>query len=109
MDVTKFNEWREVQNHTFPTDQVPSDLLTHADIESATLCKWLSHFVAETRNGKGEECTPATISQLLASIPRHMHNHNPDTPNFMDRATWKHWIMFSESYMKWNRYEGETC
>ena len=85
VDVTKFNEWREVQNHTFPTDQVPSDLLTRADIESATLCKWLSHFVVETRNGKGEECTPATISQLLASIPRHMHNHNPDTPNFMDK------------------------
>ena len=39
----------------------------------------------ETRNGKGGEYTPATLLQLLASLLRHMHSHNPDTPNFMDR------------------------
>ena len=40
-----FNEWREVQNRRFPNDPVPR---TSAD--STILCKWLSHFVAETRN-----------------------------------------------------------
>ena len=60
-------------------------MLASTNADSTILCKWLSHFVAETRNGKGEEYTPATIHQLLASLLRHMRNHNPDTPNFMDK------------------------
>ena len=83
--VRNFNEWREVRNLKFPNDPVPSDLLASTSADSTILCKWLSHFVAETRNGKGEEYTPATIHQLLASLLRHMRNHNPDTPNFMDK------------------------
>ena len=46
---------------------------------------WLSHFVAETRNGKGEEYSPASLNQILAELLRHMRNCNPDTPNFVDK------------------------
>ena len=46
------------------------------------MCKWLSYFVVETRNGRGEEYTPATLNQLLV---RHMRAHNNNAPNFMDK------------------------
>ena len=83
--LRNFEEWREVRNRRFPSDQVRSDLLTNSSMESSTLFKWLSHFVVETRNGRGEEYTPATLNQLLASLLRHMRAHNNNAPNFMDK------------------------
>ena len=83
--LRNFEEWREVRNQRFPQNQVPSDLLTNTDVDCTTLCKWLSHFVAETRNGKGEEYSPASLNQILAGLLRHMRSSNPDTPNFMDK------------------------
>ena len=59
------------------------DLLTS---DNPTLVsKWLSRFVAETRNAKGDPYTPSTLNQLLASLLRHMRTANPNTPNFMDK------------------------
>ena len=49
-----FKEWREVRNWRFPENPVPSDLLTSTNVDCTVLCEWLSHFIAETRNGKGE-------------------------------------------------------
>ena len=61
------------------------DLLTS---DNPTLVsKWLSRFVAETRNAKGDPYTPSTLNQLLASLLRHMRTANPNTPNFMDKNT----------------------
>ena len=43
--VRNFNKWREVRNRKFPSDPVPSDLLTSISVNSTILCKWLSHFI----------------------------------------------------------------
>ena len=76
--LRNFEEWQEVRNRPFPSDQVPSDLLTNSSMESCTLCRWLSYFVVETRNGRGEEYTPATLNQLLV---RHIPKR-PSTKRF---------------------------
>ena len=83
--LRNFEEWREVRNQRFPENPIPSNLLTSTNVDCTMLCKWLSHFVAETRNGKGEEYSPASLNQILAGLLRHMRNSNPDTPNFMDK------------------------
>ena len=81
--LRNFEDWREVRNRQFPNDKVPMDLLTSDN--PTLLSKWLSRFVAETRNAKGDPYTPSTLNQLLASLLRHMRTANPNTPNFMDK------------------------
>ena len=83
--LRNFEDWREVRNRQFPNDKVPMDLLTSDN--PTLLSKWLSRFVAETRNAKGDPYTPSTLNQLLASLLRHMCTANPNTPNFVDKNT----------------------
>ena len=61
-----FNEWKTERNSSFPDSPVPESLLEEADAEQ--LNKWLSYYVAETRNTKGECYPPATLYQLLSML-----------------------------------------
>jgi len=62
---------------------VPESLLEEADAEQ--LNKWLSYYVAEARNTKGECYPPATLYQLLCGLLRHMRLANLATPDFLDK------------------------
>jgi len=81
--LKNFNEWKTERNSSFPDNPVPKSLLEEADAEQ--LNKWLSYYVAETRNTNGECYPPATLYQLLCGLLRHMRLANPATPNFLDK------------------------
>jgi len=81
--LKNFNEWKTERNSSFPDNPVPESLLEEADAEQ--LNKWLSYYVAETRNTNGECYPPATLYQLLCGLLRHMRLANPATPNFLDK------------------------
>ena len=49
---------------------MPDDLLETASLEE--ISRWLAHYVAETRNTRGEPYRPKTIYQLLTGILRHL-------------------------------------
>jgi hypothetical protein len=57
----------------------PEDLLERPD--KGKLNHWLSRFVAEVRNKKGEPYAPRTI--VLAGLQR--YNYNPAAPKFLDK------------------------
>ena len=46
---------------------------------------WLSRFVNEVRNQKGEHYPPRAIQQILAGLQREVLKHTPDFPKFLDR------------------------
>ena len=77
-----FSEWKKAREDA-NLELCPDDLLECAVPEN--LSKWLPLFAAESRNGKGRHYTPATISQLLSGILRHMREINPACPNFLDK------------------------
>ena len=61
----------------------PEDLLERHD--KGKLNHWLSCFVAEVCNKKGEPYTPRTIHQLLAGLQQYMVDNNPASPKFLDK------------------------
>ncbi len=73
-----FQEWKKERNATNPDKPVPEKLLEEACPE--LLSKWLSFYVAETRNTKGQPYPPTTLYQLLCSILRYMQSINPWLP-----------------------------
>ena len=46
---------------------------------------WISRFVAEVRNKRGEPYLPKSIHQLLAGLQRYMLDKNPGAPKFLDK------------------------
>ena len=78
-----YMEWREQRNSSDPSNQCLDNLLECPTIEGLNF--WLSHFVCEIKNKKGEPYPPRTIHQILASLQRHMLSHVPDAPKFLDK------------------------
>ena len=82
--VSNFVAWRDSRNAWYhePEKQVTIGLLqsTH----TAVLNKWLSLFVAETRNQHGSRYPPKSVYMLLAGLLRHMRILSPLSPNFLD-------------------------
>ena len=70
------------QNYVPTPMTVPLDILDSPDTES--LNKWLSFYVIETRNCKGENYPLKTLYQLLCGLLRYARNKNPLFPNFLD-------------------------
>ena len=77
-------DWAKQRNSHSPEETVPPELLAAGSTEQ--LNKWLSFFVIETRNNKGERYPPKTIYQLLSSLLRHMRTLNPGAPNFLEKS-----------------------
>ena len=83
--VKNFLAWKEERNRMHSEEPVPDDLLESASAEE--ISKWLAHYVAETRNTRGEPYPPKTIYQLLTGILRHLRLTQPhNCPNFLDRS-----------------------
>ncbi len=82
-----FREWRSARNKEIPVGderRCPEDLLEKGDIEK--LNDWISRFVAEVRNKKGERYPPRSIHQILAGLQRYMVDKNPTSPKFLNKA-----------------------
>ena len=82
-----FQEWMYARDKRLPAGEeqgCPKDLLEHPDVEK--LNYWLSRFVAEVRNKKGEPYPPRTIHQILAGLQRYMLDKNPNAPKFLNKG-----------------------
>ncbi len=82
--LKNFLEWTKARNVQFPSQLVPTDILSSSD--PATLNMWLSRFAVETRNTKGEFYPPSSLCQLLTGLLRHMRTINPNCPNFLEKT-----------------------
>ena len=80
--VTNFLDWTNWRKSKHPDDAVPENLF---DANSTELDKWLSRYIAETRNKKGDLYTPSTLHQLLCGLYRHIKTIRTDCPNFVDK------------------------
>ena len=67
--MDNFMSWMSNRNKS-SEEKCPETLLE--DMEPATLNKWLSTFVAETRKVNGERYPPTTLHLLLSGLQRHM-------------------------------------
>ncbi len=81
-----FSSWRDSRNKRFSTDasKVVPDHLLESTEDPATICKWLTLYIAETRKKDGTKYPPKTIYSLLSGLLRHTRAHNPQCPNFLD-------------------------
>ena len=79
--LANFNMWRQSRNKRFSGSsekQVPGNSLEGTD-DTATLCKWLTLYVAEMRKRDGSNYSPKTLYSLLTGLLRHSHAQNPKT------------------------------
>lgn len=79
-----FSDWFKDYNSRSQSEKCPDILLTPA-CSSDVLCKWLVVFIAETRNGDGENYPPRSLNSILAGILRNMREQNSDYPNFLNK------------------------
>ena len=80
--LANFNRWRQSRNKRFsgnPEKQVPGNFLEGTD-DPATLCKWLTLYIAETRKQDGSKYSPKTLYSLLTGLLWHSHAQNPNCP-----------------------------
>ena len=80
--VRNFNTWRKSRNESITTCSVPLDLLENSNIHD--LNHWLSFYIVETRNCRGEKYPPKTLYQLLSGLLRYARVNNFSCPNFLD-------------------------
>lgn len=78
-----FFDWKMERNTTDKSNLCPEDLLENPETELLNF--WLSRFVTEVRNKKGEHYPPKSIHQILAGLQRCMLDKTPDGPRFLDR------------------------
>jgi hypothetical protein len=80
-----FNDWRSERNSavTDESDMCPNDLFEVADGQKINF--WLSRFVAEVKNAKGERYPAKTIQNILAGLQRQMIELKPTAQKFLDR------------------------
>ena len=77
-----FTEWRTARNSSFSGEISVPDIFESPTIE--TINKWLSYYIIETRNVRGEKYPPKTLYQLMCGLLRHGRLIKPLFPNFMD-------------------------
>ena len=86
--VRNFTDWvqhRNADSDNSSKKRVPNNLLDSCSADD--LNHWLSLYVVETRNKKGELYPPKTLYQLLTGLHRHALSINPHTPNFLDKIS----------------------
>ena len=81
--LRNFADWSRQRNTTSTNKPVPENLLTSGSADD--LNYWLSLYVVETRNKKGEPYPPRTLYQLLTGLHRHALTINPHAFNFLDK------------------------
>ena len=81
-----FQEWTIWRKRSHPDNPVPDNIF---EVDANELDKWLSRYVAETRNKKGAFYTPSTLYQLLCGLYRHIKITREDCPNFIDKKSTK--------------------
>ena len=82
--VRNFNEWLKSRNERYPHNRVPENLLGEGNAEE--LNHWLSYYVNETRNCKGDLYPPKTLYLILSGLLRHARSLNTNAPNFLDKS-----------------------
>ena len=84
-----FMDWiaaQNKQNWEQPDQQCQENILESSD--AAIVNRWLSLFVIEVRNKKGQPYPPSTIHQLLCGLQRVMQQeHNVVHSSFLTRPT----------------------
>ena len=77
--VKNFEAWERARNCRFPSETVPEHLL---QVTEKLLGVWLSRYIVETRNAKGDPYPLSTCYQLLSGVLRSMRADNPpsDSP-----------------------------
>ena len=82
--LKNFSDWREARNASNCTEKCPDDLLENPN--PISLNKWLSRYVAETRQQDGTLYLPKTIQSLLSGLLRHMRSTcSGEVPNFLQK------------------------
>ena len=82
--IRNFEQWKRARNEQFPSDPVPENLLKEGNLSE--IDKWLSFYITETRNCKGEAYPPKSLYQLLTGLLRHSRSVNENAPNFLDKS-----------------------
>lgn len=73
----------EYHNSVHPNDPVPADLMSSQNTDD--LCKWICHFIQETRKADREKYPPTSIRQLLAAFECMLSN-NKVPFNILDKS-----------------------
>ena len=107
--LRNFEEWRKHRSSLYPETPVPCNLLQSGLPEE--LNTWLSYYVVETRNSKGDPYPPKTIYQLLTGLLRYMRDNNAHTPNFLDKkdTRFKRLHTVLDNHFKQLRKDGVGC
>ena len=80
-----FESWRNERSNDIPE--------LH-NMGKATMAFWLTRFIMEVRNAKGEEYPPKTLYQLICGLLRHIREKGVYDKNFLDNKD----PCFSEFY-----------
>ena len=79
-----FNDWRDSRNTDAKDEnKVPMDLLLSSEPE--IICKWLSRFVLEVRQQRGDPYSLKSIHSILAGLFR-ISKSKGATLNFLDKS-----------------------
>ena len=84
--VRNFREWMNQRNsrpNLPPTQIIPENVLESGSTDDIN--HWLSLFVVEMRNKKGQPYPPKTLYQLTG-LHRHAITINPQTPHFLNKG-----------------------
>ena len=79
-------EWFLDYKKRNPDLPCPESILTSSPPSKEELSKFLTIFIAETRNQNGEKYPPRTVYALLSGIIRSMVAENPQYPNFLCKS-----------------------
>ena len=85
--MKNLTEWFLDYNERNPDLPCPESILTSLPPRKEELSKFLTIFIAETRNQNGEKYPPRTVYALLSGIIRSMVAENPQYhPNFLCKS-----------------------
>ena len=80
--MKNLTEWFLDYNKQNPDLPSPESIFTSSPPSKEELSKFLTIFIAETRNQNGEKYPPRTVYALLSGISRSMVAENQQYPNF---------------------------
>ena len=68
--ISNLESWKRKHNESVlvEADRVPDNLFSKS---SSVIDHWMAHYVAETRNYKGEPYPPKTLYQLICGLSRY--------------------------------------
>ena len=99
--VTAYNDWRFMRLENGYNESIfNANLSNLADLDEASLCESLCHFIPEVSKSKGEELYPAkTLYQLIVTIQKHL-NVNKIAWKLIDGAAFENVKIMLDNVMK---------